>query len=307
MIKKLVLSTLFILLTSGLYSCISHQEPPPRVMWMYQLQNASPTEISKTEYELVVIDYSYDGTEEGEYTQEEIGIIKDSGKIVIAYLSIGEAENYRFYWKEEWNTQKPEWILEENEEWPGNFAVEYWREEWKNILSEYIKRIANQDFDGLYLDKVDSFEYIAGKNILSENEAAKRMKELVEFVAEEFRKYKKDGIIILQNGERIIEYQPDVAKIVNGWVVEDMFFYETQALPRSWTDERLAYLNQVKGDMEYLLCVDYVDDGSESEENKERIKTFIQKSLENGFSPYVAYDDRKLDRINFRVFDYMEE
>lgn len=67
--------------------------------WLYQLQNADPSEIASSGFELAVIDYSRDGSEKGEYSQEEIKIMLDAGVVPVAYLNIGQAEDYRFYWK----------------------------------------------------------------------------------------------------------------------------------------------------------------------------------------------------------------
>ena len=53
--------------------------------------------------------------------------------MIIAYLSIGEAEDYRFYW----NKKKPNWIVKENENWEGK----YWSPEWKSIIKKYQKKI----------------------------------------------------------------------------------------------------------------------------------------------------------------------
>ncbi len=83
------------------------------------MQNANPDEI----------DYSRDGTNEKRYQREEIEKIKENGIIPIAYVSIGEAENYRFYWKSEWDSVPPDWLGEENPEWHGNYAVKYWYKE----------------------------------------------------------------------------------------------------------------------------------------------------------------------------------
>lgn len=83
--------------------------------------------------------------------------------MVIAYMSIGEAENYRFYWKQDWKTGSPSWLREENPEWPGNYAVRYWHPDWKKIIygnsDAYLDRILAAGFDGVYLDKIDVFEY----------------------------------------------------------------------------------------------------------------------------------------------------
>ncbi|TAN37800.1 MAG: hypothetical protein EPN23_04615 [Verrucomicrobia bacterium] len=44
-----------------------------------------------------------------------------------AYLSIGEAGDYRGYWEKEWSAQPPTWLGAENPDWKGNFKVRYWQ------------------------------------------------------------------------------------------------------------------------------------------------------------------------------------
>ena len=95
---------------------------------------------------MVVIDYSRDGTDAGTYSPSEISKIKSAGIIPIAYISIGEAEDYRFYWNNSWYVDPPEWLGRENPNWPGCYAVKYWYDEWKQIIFSYI-------------DKADEFEY----------------------------------------------------------------------------------------------------------------------------------------------------
>ncbi len=85
----------------------------------------------------VVIDPSYDGGSDGNWTGEELNTIRRgrAGRKVLAYLSIGEAENYRAYWRREWDANRdgkpdqkaPAWLCAENPEWKGNYRVKYWR------------------------------------------------------------------------------------------------------------------------------------------------------------------------------------
>jgi hypothetical protein len=37
-----------------------------------------------------------------------------SRRLITAYLSVGETENYRYYWKPQWSKQRPAWIGKEN-------------------------------------------------------------------------------------------------------------------------------------------------------------------------------------------------
>ena len=78
-------------------------------------------------------------------------------------MSIGEAEDYRDYWELGWGAGNPDWIQDENADFPGNFKVQYWRSEWQEILLDgpnaYLNRITAAGFDGVYLDLIDAFEF----------------------------------------------------------------------------------------------------------------------------------------------------
>jgi cysteinyl-tRNA synthetase len=84
-------------------------------------------------------------------------------RLVICYMSIGEAEDYRYYWKSGWEVGDPSWIEDENPDWEGNYKVRYWKSEWQDIIygndSSYLKKILDAGFDGVYLDIIDAFEY----------------------------------------------------------------------------------------------------------------------------------------------------
>ena len=121
--------------------------------------------INSTNYDLVIMDLFFnDGSE---FTSEEVDLLrqKENGgtSFIIAYMSIGEAEDYRYYWKDAWNTSQPSWLERENPDWKGNFKVKYWDEEWQNIIfgneDSYLDKILAAGFDGVYLDIIDAFEF----------------------------------------------------------------------------------------------------------------------------------------------------
>jgi cysteinyl-tRNA synthetase len=138
--------------------------------------------ISRTNFDIVIMDLTYDGLEE--YTPSEISKIKNGlnngkGGYVLCYMSIGEAEDYRYYFKNEWiapnlfdpghtvTGKAPYWLDSENKDWPGNFKVLYWDQDWKNIIfgntSSYLDKIISKGFDGVYLDIIDAYEYFEEK------------------------------------------------------------------------------------------------------------------------------------------------
>jgi len=276
--------------------------------WAYQLQGADPDQIAASGFDLIVMDYSVDGTEETKYTPQEIQKIKNAGIIPIAYISIGEAEDYRFYWQDEWYTNPPEWLGNENPEWPGNYPVKYWYNEWKQIIFSYLDKIIEQGFEGVYLDRIDSFEYWSDPNngediYLPEKEAAIRMIEFVEEIARYCREIKGllNFYIIPQNGERILEYDENgtYLGIISGIGIEDLWYNGIDPIPPEITNSRILYIDMVAKANKPVFSVDYVDDGSGySGENKERIDDYYSKALAKGYIPYAARVDRELDELN---------
>lgn len=138
----------------------------PIQSWGYQLQDIIASEVaSNPSFQLVVMDYSSDGTDDTKFTFDEIRAIRESGKKAVAYFSIGEAEDYRYYWQPEWNNTPPAWLGPENPEWPGNYKVRFWHPDWQAIVFGYLDKIIAQGFDGIYLDIIDGFSYWMHDNI----------------------------------------------------------------------------------------------------------------------------------------------
>ena len=121
--------------------------------------------VTATNYDLVIMDLYFD--EITEFTAGELTQLRNKAnggkRLIISYMSIGEAENYRFYWQSGWKTGDPSWLDDENPDWAGNYKVRYWEPGWQNIIfgndNSYVKKIINAGFDGVYLDIIDAFEY----------------------------------------------------------------------------------------------------------------------------------------------------
>jgi cysteinyl-tRNA synthetase len=116
--------------------------------------------IKATNYDLVLIDLFFNNEQ---LTAEDITLLKTKknggSRMVICYMSIGEAENYRYYWSD----LSKSLIYKENPDWPGNYSVRYWEAAWKQVIygndQSYTKKILNAGFDGVYLDIIEAYEY----------------------------------------------------------------------------------------------------------------------------------------------------
>jgi len=119
--------------------------------------------VKNTNYDLIIMDYFFNGQE---YTDNQIAELKQKAnggkRMIISYMSIGEAEEYRYYWQQTWTVGNPGFIYKENPEWQGNYVVKYWDKQWQDIIfgndSSYLKKIIDKGFDGVYLDIIDAYE-----------------------------------------------------------------------------------------------------------------------------------------------------
>lgn len=121
--------------------------------------------VTQTNYDLLIMDLFFNETTQ--FTRAEIDQIKakaNGGKrLVICYMSIGEAEDYRYYWQPSWEEQNPDWLDGENPDWEGNYKVKYWEKDWQDIIfgndESYTRKVIDGGFDGIYLDIIEAYEY----------------------------------------------------------------------------------------------------------------------------------------------------
>ncbi len=125
--------------------------------------------LSATNYDVLILDLFFD--QNTPFTSNDIQRLKTKAnggqRLVISYLSIGEAEDYRYYWQPHWVADPPIWLDEENPEWDGNYKVRYWEPGWQKIIygnnQSYLKKIISAGFDGAFLDLIDAYEFFENK------------------------------------------------------------------------------------------------------------------------------------------------
>lgn len=135
----------------------------------YNDKNVFLQEVAKTNYDVILMDLFFNDGQQ--FTKAEIDALKVKAnggrRLVISYMSIGEAEDYRYYWNSSWKTTNLEWLDAENPNWPGNYKVKYWNADWQRILlgtsDSYLDKILSSGFDGVYLDIIDGYEYFEEK------------------------------------------------------------------------------------------------------------------------------------------------
>jgi cysteinyl-tRNA synthetase len=117
-----------------------------------------------TNFDVLIIDAFFNGSILNNTEVASLKVKANGGtRLVISYMSVGEAEDYRYYWNVGWDHNRPSWMAGENPDWDGNYKVRYWKSEWKAVLfgspDAYLDRVIDAGFDGVYLDLVDAYEY----------------------------------------------------------------------------------------------------------------------------------------------------
>lgn len=253
--------------------------------WVYNLRDVKQTTIEACQADLAVIDYS-PGSHKDAFTRQQLDAMrtKPGGQRMklIAYMSIGEAEDYRdLYFRKEWLTgNRPSWLGPLNQDWPGNFKVRYWQPDWQRKIygtpESYLDQIIAAGFDGAYLDIVDAYAYWQEPE--SPDGARKTAAdEMVAFVSAMARYAwaKSPGFMIIpQNGEGLLRnasYRAHISAIG----IESLYFRgivpprdeprrdDVEPNREGDLNERLASLDFAIADHIPVLTVEYLMDEPE--------------------------------------------
>ena len=231
--------------------------------WAYQLQDISePGAVDSlvgSDYDMLVLeptrtDWSSD--DKLFDTRAMVARLKDSKandgahrKLVIAYIDIGEAEDWRWYWtwSEDWDcvgdppADWPDYIVGcDPDGWAGNYPVAYWDPRWKDTVitgsnqnsdpygdySSVIDEAIKDGFDGIYLDWVEAYE---NEDVISAAQAAgvDPAGEMVTFI-QEMRAYatarNPSFVIIQQNGAALSDGRPELFNHIDALAQEAVWY-----------------------------------------------------------------------------------
>ncbi|HXE71844.1 MAG TPA: MJ1477/TM1410 family putative glycoside hydrolase [Candidatus Nitrosotenuis sp.] len=260
--------------------------------WAVQLQSVDLEALAQSPFDLVVIDYSSDGSAAGRYTRADIEAVQrhpaGGRRLVLAYLSVGEAESYRFYWQPGFRPGSPAWLGRENPEWPGNYLVNYWEPEWRSLLEKYLDQIVEAGFDGVYLDRVDAYQSFEVLRPTARDD----MVELVRHLAARARQGAggADFGIFPQNGAELLG-NPWYLKTITGCGHEETYFGyggDDRPSPADWTAQVEACMDLVKASGGRVLSLDYTNE-------PEQMRQAHLRAAQKGYLEYCA--PRDLDTL----------
>lgn len=272
----------------------------PVKSWGYQLQRLDVVALAASPFDLLVIDHAPDRVESVEllFRRPDIEALKvkpDGGRrVVLAYMSIGEAERYRFYWDEKWLEKEscPAWLGPVNPQWAGNYPVQYWEPQWQSLMfgksDSYVDRVLDAGFDGIYLDRADVYEQFKTRPA-AEVEMVSFMTGLMDHA----RSIKPEAIVVLQNAEELLRNK-QIRDRLDGAAKESLYFNADKASEPMPADEQLAAENDLKllkraGGK--VMVVEYLDDAALAESAR-------KQAQRDGF--LIHFTERTLATLNLR-------
>jgi len=276
--------------------------------WAYQIQAISAAgavdALAESRYDMLVIEPTRtDWSSNDKYfdTSSMVSRLKGTAahdgehrKLIIAYIDIGQAEDWRWYWtwSKDWPEGEPipdDWpdfiVGRDPDGWEGNYPVAYWDPSWKDIIlygenqssepyGDYISvvdEVVRDGFDGVYLDWVEGFE---DPNVIAraQDDGVDPATEMVKFV-EEIRDYGRarnpDFVVIQQNGAALCDGHTELFGIIDGIAQEAIWFdgdatddwndpdgYDRSVDP-TLTGEYLMWLARYKSAGVPVFCCEY--------------------------------------------------
>lgn len=223
------------------------------VSWAYYLKDPVLLAIETAPFSLFVIDVENENTR---FTKEQISKLQKTKK-VFAYLSLGDAEDYRSYWKPLWNQKKPKWLGNEHPLWKGNFSVQdLLNKEWLEITKQQLDDVISVGYDGIV---------ISGLGLPDSNKFLTKV--------QEYLKSKKSTLKVY-----VQDYIYADSKLIDG-IVKQGLIYNIDGSSSNATQQELKELLKYKNEKKEILVVEYV-----TGEKWEQAKKIIQKYKFSGYS-----------------------
>jgi len=261
----------------------------------YWINDVDKKQIKDSKYDLIIIDYSADGSEDEEFSEDDVEHMKSSGdkkKLLISYISIGEAEDYRYYWEDSWDSDDdgepdsgaPAWLDKENSDWEGNYKVRYWMQGWQDIVYDYLDRIMEAEFDGIYMDLIDAYEYYEDDFPTSDWFMIDFVRNISDYVKSD---QGKDFLVFVQNGDKLLKNSTYLDHI-DGIGREDLFYDDDDPTDDDDREDSIKNLNKALEEEKAVLIIDYPT-------NLINIYDFYKNCVDYGFLCYAT--NRELDRL----------
>ena len=206
--------------------------------------------LAATSYDMIVVDPT--ATVKGDANFDMSGMVSElhaghPGRVVLAYLNIGEAASYRTYWKGGWRAPSghqpgnPNFILSSDPNgWSAVYPVAYWNKTWQNLLvtgrNSVVKQLMNAGFDGVQLDWVEGYSDPTVDALASRRgiDPAKAMVDLISRIRSVVQSVNPHAYVVALNADNLIDDDPRFAQVIDGITFEDTWYSGNANAP--WAD-----------------------------------------------------------------------
>ena len=279
--RSAVASLLALALASIGWVPLSQAEPGrlrQATSWAYQLQG-DLGRLSSSSWDVAVVDADHARSAVSRLKRKPDG----TRRAVLAYISIGEAETGRAYWRSCCAGRHPSWLTGRTQGWSGNYVVRFWEPAWQHLVASRIRAALAAGFDGLYLDRVDTYE-----STRAPGGSRDAMIRYVASVSRQARSQKPGAVILVQNAEELLTSDAFLAAI-DGIAKEDLIHginHDGRRNQRGDIAASVALLKRAKQRGKAIFVVEYLSGGT-----GERVAAEIRRL---GFVPHLA--SRSLSR-----------
>jgi uncharacterized protein (TIGR01370 family) len=232
-----------------------------QLRWACYYADSAPLS-TLTKFDLLVFDSD---------SHPAIAPLKERGKTVVGYLSIGEVNATRSYYTE---ARAQNLVLAENKNWKNSFFVDVRNPQWsRRVLEDLIPKILFRGFDGVFLDTVDNAPYLEATEPQRYRGMADAMVTLIKAIRQNYPNIK---IVVNRGFDILPKIEGDIDMVLGESIVES----------------QVAALKELKKRQPSvtILTLDYVDP-----KDRNAVIQAYRRQRANGFNPYVS--TRELNMI----------
>jgi len=240
--------------------------------WVVTYSNTNPI-ADFSPYKVIVLDNT---------NHPSLSALQTNEKIILGYLSVGEVNQNRDYFKEVKNQNL---LMHENPNWSGSFTVNIDDVRWvSRITKQLIPSIINQGFHGIFVDTLDIPIHLAATQPSKFGNMRFAIINLIRDIRTKFPNIK----IMINRAYSIL---PEIASdidMVLGESVYSTYNFTSKKYELVSNQDYQIQISQLKSLKKQFPKIEIMTLDYWYPEDQKGIKLIYDTQRANGFSPYVA-------------------
>lgn len=232
----------------------------------YYTSQVDPDKVAASGHKMMIVNEADKNSQL--FEADDVAKMKSGGKIVVAEVSLGHAESYRWYWKKEWNKNKPSFIGEEFS--PNRFYIKGLDSpEWWNITTSIVDKMIEVGYDGIVLDGLDAWIDMGASKAMRDD--------VIDYVIKvsNYAKKKKPGFLIIPKNSEQLGTIASYAAAVDAVLKESLIYTNGS---KNDNEQVVKAIRDLKEFSKPVYVIEYVT-GSAWNDAKQRLRN-------NGFVGY---------------------